>query len=199
MTWDDKLREALDRRVGRVRYFKGWAAKRRGPWKPKGLPVALLVHHTAAAATSSVRPDHPGNQLGANAGVIAYVQNHYDVPAANFTVDRDGTLYVHSAYPVCHAGRGSFRRQPPYQGLQIPDDMGNDYMLGVEVVSKGAAKDFTAAQRETLAQLAWACREAASWPGFRMRLPNHRTWAPTRKVDSRYTTDELRALAESHA
>ena len=36
--------------------------------------MALMVHHTAGAATSSTRASHPGNQKGANKGVINYVQ-----------------------------------------------------------------------------------------------------------------------------
>lgn len=192
------LNTALRRRLpGRVKYLKGWRGKSRGiDWAgPTDRPVALVIHHTAGAATSSTDPRHKGNQSGANNGVVNFVQNHYQVPAANFTLDRDGTVYVHSAWPVWHAGLGSFRGVHPYRDLGIPDNAGNDWMLGVEVVSKGLDRDFTEAQKVSLGALANACKDAAGWGGFYRRLPNHRTWAPTRKVDSKYDVDTIRRWA----
>lgn len=197
MSFDDHLERALDERLGeKVEFFAHWEDKRRDiSWRRKGKPVALMVHHTAGAATQSTNPKNAGNQKGANAGVIRFVQSHYKVPAANFTLDRDGTVYVHSAWPVWHAGRGSFKGVKRFARLNIPDDAGNDYMMGVEVVSKGRKRDFTAAQKESLGKLANAVKDAAGWKGFYMRLPNHKTWAPRRKVDSRYTLTALRRWA----
>lgn len=200
--FDETLRRALLEHLGGkgVVFMKDWRRRRRVPWSGKARkPVALLVHHTAGAATTSTDPHHPGNQWGANSGTINYVQTHFDVPAANFTLDRSGILVVHSAYPVWHAGLGSFTRQPGFDRLGVPRDMGNDYMLGVEVVSKGASKDFTDAQKVTLGKLAWACKDASGWPDLEHRLPNHRTWAPTRKVDSRYDLVQLQAWANAQA
>ena len=196
MSWPKVLEVALRQRLGdKVVFLDDWQQVRRKPWPRKGVPVALMVHHTAGAATDSTNPNHPGNKKGANAGVISYVQNHFEVPAANFTLDRDGTVYVHSAWPVWHAGRGSFKGVKPYDRLGISDNLGNDYMLGVEVVSKGLKRDFTKAQKQSLGKLANACKDAAGWKGFFARLPNHRTWAPSRKVDSRYSLLALRRWA----
>ena len=196
MTWAKVLEVALRQRLGdKVVFIDDWDKVRRKPWPRKGVPLALMVHHTAGAATDSRNPNHPGNKKGANAGVIKYVQNHFEVPAANFTLDRDGTVYVHSAWPVWHAGRGSFKGVKPYERLGISDNLGNDYMLGVEVVSKGLKRDFTRAQKQSLGKLANACKDAAGWKGFFARLPNHRTWAPNRKIDSRYSLLALRRWA----
>ena len=196
MTWAKVLEVALRQRLGdKVVFIDDWDKVRRKPWPRKGVPVALMVHHTAGAATSSRDPNHPGNRKGANAGIVNFVQNHYRVPAANFTLDRDGTVYVHSAWPVWHAGRGSFTGVKPYDRLGINDNLGNDYMLGVEVVSKGFKRDFTKAQKVSLGKLANACKDAAGWKGFYRRLPNHKTWAPNRKIDSRYTLLALRRWA----
>ena len=196
MSWPKVLEVALRQRLGdKVVFLDDWQQVRRKPWPRKGVPVALMVHHTAGAATDSTNPNHPGNKKGANAGVISYVQNHFEVPAANFTLDRDGTVYVHSAWPVWHAGRGSFKGVKPYDQLGINDNLGNDYMLGCEVVSKGLKRDFTKAQKQSLGKLANACKDAAGWKGFFARLPNHRTWAPSRKVDSRYSLLALRRWA----
>ncbi len=199
MRFDRHLEEALDKRLpGKVVYMKGWRKVQRMDWPRKGVPIALMVHHTAGAATSSRNPNNPGNQKGANDGIINFVRNHYRVPASNFVLDRDGTVYVVTAFPCWHAGRGSFKGVKRFKRLRIPDNRGNDYMLGVEVVSKGRRRDFTKAQKESLGQLANACREAAGWKGFWMRLPNHRTWAPRRKVDSRYSLKALRRWAAKY-
>lgn len=181
--------------VDKVVFMKNWDRPRRGFWVGRTQkPVALLVHHTAGAATDSTDPKHPGNKRGANDGVINFVQTHYEVPAANFTLDRDGTVYVHCAYPVWHAGLGAFTSWP-YSSLGVVPDRGNDFMLGVEVVSKGVKRDFTDAQKESLGALAQACKQAAGWSGVTKRLPNHKTWAPTRKVDTKYPLSWILAWA----
>jgi hypothetical protein len=101
MTYPDALKKELATFMpsGLVVYMRGWKSDYTGPWKPDGKPVALLLHHTASCATQSKSAKAPGNQKGANNGTINYIQNHYDVPAANFTLDRDGTVYVHAANP----------------------------------------------------------------------------------------------------
>jgi hypothetical protein len=42
--------------------------------------------------------------------------------------------------------------------------------LGVEIMSKGKKKDFTAAQKASLDGLLEACGVAAKWPELRLRL-----------------------------
>ena len=192
----DRLKKQLAAELpGKVVYFKDWKKKRRVSWKgAKSRPAGLMLHHTASAATESTDPKAKGNQKGANNGVINYIQSHYEVPAANFTLDRDGTVYVHSAYAVWHAGKGSFRGKEPWDSLGIPDDQGNDYLLGVEVVSKGRKKDFTKAQKDSLGALIQACAAASdTWmPLWLKGRPRHKDWT-TRKIDILYTNDEVKA------
>lgn len=195
MTYADRLQKALKKNLpGQVEYFKDWRKVRRIPWKgPKGRPSGLMLHHTASAATESTDPKAKGNQKGANNGVIQYIQTHYQVPAASFTLDRDGTVYVHSAYPIWHAGQGTFRGKEPWDSLGIPDDQGNDFLLGVEMVSKGHKKDFTAAQKASLGKLITACAEASdTWmPLWLKGRPRHKDWT-TRKIDILYSNDEVK-------
>lgn len=195
MNYAVALKGNLDRRLpGKVVYMPKWStASRKIDWRARGKkPNALLLHHTAGAATDSTDPKHKGNQKGANAGIINFVQSHYPVPAANFTLDRDGTVYVHSAYPVWHAGLGDFKGQEPWNRLGIFKDAGNDYMLGVEIVSKGVKKDYTAAQQESLVALMAAVGAASGWDGYNLlRHPRHKDWAPRRKVDIVYTQPEV--------
>lgn len=191
-----RFKKALVAGLGdKVVFQKKWSVRRRGPWQGPGkLPVALLLHHTAAAATESTNPKAAGNQKGANDNVIRFIQTHYEVPAANFTLDRDGTVYVHSIYPVWHAGKGSFKGKKPWSTFAIPDDMGNDWMLGVEIMSKGRKKDFTAAQKKSLKALQEACGSVCGWPVEKrldtVRHPRHKDWT-TRKIDILYEQAEV--------
>lgn len=204
MSYSDDLKAALITRLGRdhVTFMKDWTKNYTGAWKSRGRPLALFLHHTAAAATSSDKPSAPGNQKGANNGVINYIQNHFKVPAANFTLDRDGTVYVHAANPIWHAGLGTFKRKTPWDTLGIPDDMANRYCLGVEIVSKGQKKDYTTAQKKSLALLIQACADAAhpnTWkPLWLKNRPRHKDWT-TRKIDILYTNDEVKAWIERYA
>jgi N-acetyl-anhydromuramyl-L-alanine amidase AmpD len=154
-----------------------------------------MLHHTAGAATESTNPKAAGNQTGANAGIINYIHNHFRVPAANFTLDRDGRVYVHSAYPVWHAGAGTFKGRKPWgKWLESKPGRGNDYMMGVEIVSRGRRKDFTKAQIDAVAKLQEAVGEAAKWPAAKrrakVRRPKHSDWT-TRKIDILYSHREI--------
>lgn len=199
MAYHDDLKRSLIAWLGKdkVVFMPGWDKKQRGiDWPSnRNRPVALVCHHTAGAATSSTNPDHPGNQRGANKGQITYVAEHFSAPASNFTLDRDGTVYVNSAYPCWHCGEGSFRGVKPFNTLGVPDDRGHDFMLGVEVVDRGSGKTFTSAVKWSLGRLANACQDASGWIGVKKRLPNHRTWAPDRKPDTRYSLASLRLWA----
>jgi N-acetyl-anhydromuramyl-L-alanine amidase AmpD len=113
---------------------------------------------------------------------------------ANFTLDRDGTVYVHSSNPVWHAGVGSFRGKRPWDFFNIPDNRANSYVLGVEIMSKGRKKDFTKAQIRSLKALQQACGIAARWPKEKrlatIRHPRHRDWTE-RKIDILYSQAEV--------
>jgi hypothetical protein len=150
-----------------------------------------LIVYLSDTKVGSPKPSHPGNQRGANDGVIHLIQHHYKVPAANFTLDRDGTVYVHAANPVWRSGVGTFTGKTPWHGLGIPADMGNRWMLGVKIISKGVKPDFTAAQKESLVLLALACQRAAQWPSVKTRrLPRHRDWTQ-RKPDILYANSTV--------
>jgi hypothetical protein len=190
-----EFRDALFDHVGRknVVLMPGWHLIQNGTdWRgSKQLPCALLLHHTAGAAGDSLNPKAKSNQKGANQGVINFIQNHYRVPAANLTGDRDGTIYLHSAYPIWHAGLGSFRGKSPWSSLGIPDNLGNNYMLGIELVSRGMKQDILDQMWEMLRNTLLACKEACDWDDISLvRRPQHKDWT-TRKVDLRYTNTQV--------
>jgi hypothetical protein len=191
-----KFKKALVAELGdKVVFQKKWSVQRRGPWRGYSrTPDALMLHHTAGAATESTNPKNKGNLKGANDGVIRFIQTHYPVPAANFTLDRDGTVYVHSVWPVWHAGKGSFKNKAPWNIFSCPDNLGNDFFLGVEIMSKGRKKDFTRAQKQSLKRLLSACGKASGWPVekrmAKIRRPFHRDWT-SRKIDIVYEHAEV--------
>lgn len=194
MRFDLKLQQALGKYApGQVKYVSGWKTRNTGQWRgPKNVPVAVIEHHTAGAATESIDPKNKGNQPGANNGVVQYcVARSNSVPYCNAVVDRDGTIWILAAYPVWHAGLGDFAGTR-WGGLGIPRNAANSYTFGVEIVSKGRRKDFTDAQADAVFRLNCAVRAASGWPGFKYRLANHRDWAGNRKVDTRYDWEWFR-------
>lgn len=196
MKYSKALKQSLLEHLGKERLVfmpRWWTIRNGTDWRGKTKkPLAIVLHHTAGASTESTNPKNKGNLKGANAGVINYIQNHFRVPAANFTLDRDGSIYVHNAYPVWHAGLGSFKGKKPWSSLQIPDNLGNNYMLGVEIMSKGRKKDFTEAQIDSLVLLLKACRDASGWRNISLVYrPRHRDWAGRRKPDILYTNAEV--------
>ena len=203
MAFADDLKAALDARLpGQVHYMDGWKKEwYRSSWAGKGgRPLALILHHTAGAATSSTNPDNPGNQHGANDGQVKYVNRHpsYGMPCSAFTLDRDGCVYVNAALPCYHAGEGSFRgTQWGQHG--IPDDSANSYVMGVECIDKGQDTTFTTAMKKSLAALALALADACNWANTEtLYLPRHKDWAPDRKVDIKYSNDAVQGWMDDY-
>lgn len=196
-----KFGKSLKRQLGKhkVVFMNGHTHRHRG-W-PGGAPRAVFLHWTAGAATSSDDPGHPGNQRGANSGVVAWCHHPSSpYPYCNITLDRDGTCYINTAHgSAWHSGEGSFRGTR-FSRLGIGDNAAHLYTLGVEIVDKGTSDgSITKAQWEAVSAICVAAREAAGWKGFKYRITNHHTWAPTRKVDidTRYSMDNIhdRAVA----
>lgn len=204
MAYHDELKAALQHRLGsKVRFYNGWTTKHRGDWRGAGhKPVGLVLHHTGGAATDSTDPAHRGNQQGANNGQVRFVSHHpsYGVPCSQFCLDRDGTVYVLTAYPTLHSGAGSFRGKAPWNQLKVPDDQAHYFLAGVEIVSKGVKKDYTAAQQKSLALLIQALSDGvADWhPLWEKNRPRHKDWAGARKVDIKYSNAEVKAWIEQH-
>lgn len=185
MAYNDSLKTALIKRLGKdkVRFKSKWAKQMAWAWAKKK-PLGIMLHHSA----------------GVGAGVIDYIDNGGGVPAANFSIDRDGVVVAHTAFPCYHAGVGSFKKKTPWDTLGIPDDAANKYLLGVEVIDNGKGKTFTEAQKKSLALLVAAVADTippadARWLKIR---PQHKDWTG-RKVDLKYTNTEVKSWIEKWA
>jgi hypothetical protein len=193
MTYAETLRGSLTAHLGRrVKFYPLWDHDWLGPWQGRAgrKPVALLLHHTAGAATTSTNPVNKGNLKGANQGQVDYVARHFSAPASGFVLDRDGTVYCLAAYPCWGSGVGAFTTVP-FKQLCVPVNEGHRWMIQVEIVSKGLTPDYTTAQIASLVDLAQAVSDASGWDGTpTYRLPQHgKDWAKPlgRKIDIQYT------------
>ena len=200
---DDKVASALRAELGKdVSFWAGWRTRGKGEFA-KGRPVGLLLHHTGGAATSSTNPKAPGNQPGANNGVVRFVSNHPDfgVPCSQVCLDRDGHAYVMCTEWTYHAGLGNFPGSKTWDPLKIPANMGNSYLLGVEMVSKGQIDDITGAQWHTLGGLLRGYGNVYRWPDplAVIRRPRHRDYAGPRKVDLKASNAEVTRMLKQYA
>ena len=189
MKWNaDNFKTAIEQSgIEKVKFWPGWKNTWHGMdrWAGnEGRPVALMLHHTAGASTSSTDPNHAGNKCSADDGQAKFVNRHpsFNSPASQFTIRRCGQLDVNTMNPCYHAGRGSFNGTA-WKSLEIVPDAANRYLMGVEIVSKGLKDDLTDAQWETLARLYHALAQLAEWgDDVSLRTPRHKDWTP-RKVD----------------
>ena len=197
----EDFKRVIDERVGKVNWRGGWQRTWHGMDKwAQGKPVALMLHHTGGASTSSKDPNDAGNQCHADEGQARYVWRHpkFDSPASQFTLRRCGQLDINAYLPCYHAGLGDFKGTE-WAALNIPKDAANRHLMGVEIVSRGLDDDITDAQWATLSDLAHALQELAGWEDTStLRLPRHKDWAPTRKVDIKASNKRVQEMIDHH-
>lgn len=131
-------------------------------------PGWVVMHHTAGM--NNLRRIRPGG-------------TYADVASAHFLVDRDGTIHVISASRAYHAGAGG-----PLKG--VPTDQMNGHGWGIEIEDLGLGRTMTEVQMGAAAAVAAGLLREMRQPVT--RCINHRTWAPRRKVDTRYSDKEWR-------
>ena len=147
-----------------VREVNGWKTRTLGT-RPNGMAGArgCLWHHTATSASAVKARNNP---------TLNYMVNGLGYPLANYGLAWDGSIDVIAAGAAAHAGKGRY-------GSRIPQDRGNDYLLGVEVEGT-VGLTWSDAQLESAARLGHAMNK--EWGSSFLQI-GHLEYAPTRKVD----------------
>ena len=70
-------------------------------------------------------------------------------------------------------------------------DAGNSYYMGVETVDKGQKKTFTDAQKQSMGKLISVLADIFDWKDLELAHLNHKTYAGPRKVDTKYTDEQI--------
>jgi len=176
MSFADELKRELRKQFPKdqVKFAKGWRTRGDKWLTGNGRPVGSLHHHTA------------GGSANRNPGVVAWCiaakQSH---GWCNAVIDRDGTVFIVGVNAQWHAGLGSFAGTR-WEKLGIGRDMGNRHLWGTELVDPGKGKTITKAQKQAMAKLDVCLRAACGWPGFKLRVMNHKDWT-SRKSDTNYS------------
>lgn len=159
------LDEVLRERGVPVIETPGWKTRGYAGWSFRAVR-GTLWHHTATHRSAFTRNPAPTLNMCINgrAGLPG--------PLCQLVLGRNGKTYIVAAGWGNHAGRGY------YPG--IPRDMGNAYLIGVEMESSGIAPaDWTDEQLEAIPVLRDALRD-----GYRHKLDiAHAEYSSTGKID----------------
>lgn len=165
----DELRAAFRDHGCTLVEVRGCTSRFRYLWQ-HGLR-AMVDHHTA----------------GVGDGVMAYMENRSGrYPFCNSSVRRNGEVWVFAYGSAWGSGDGTWPGTPKVWA----DDLLHEVAWQTEVESMGQVRDFTDVQLEALG------RQNAALVDLGVPAENeinHRDWAPTRKVDTRYDAVFLRA------
>lgn len=191
------VRSALERAGLRVQLVPGWDNPSIGKYGTRWAPAGVLLHHTANGGAAGDAPSLPW-----------VVHNSYaPVRACHLLIARSGLVYLVYALGCYHAGAGG---PLELEGTTIPKDVGNRYLYGIEVESKGTSASVTAGEHETdgmtPAQVEATARAAAALVALLGRdersVIRHRDWAPRRKSDVLqplgFWRDKVAALLHPH-
>jgi hypothetical protein len=137
----------------------GWRTRSAGSMQN---PTGVLGHHTAGPASGN----YP------SLGVVVNGRLDLSGPLAQLGLGRDGTWFVIAAGRANHAGQGKL----PW----VPQNQGNQFLLGVEAESTGRG-DWTTAQLDSYPRGVAALLRHMGLPADRFAA--HKEYAPNRKID----------------
>lgn len=139
---------------------------------PYGPPRGILLHHTGGKAPGDLR-------------VVTKGRADLPGPLAQFYVDPDGVWHVVTTGRANHAGTGSWNKN----GLYIPKDRGNQFLIGIEISSPGTA--ITGAQYNRVIKGVAALCIAYKWDAN--KVIRHHDYAGPRKDDIKNDLTKVRA------
>lgn len=171
----DQVRHALENHPYPVKWESRWDDPSAGG-NGTFIPEKVLLHHTAGT-----------NSLG-----ILMNTAWPPVRAANFLIDRDGTVHVLTAFTAYHAGNGG-----PKWG--IAQDRGNQALWGIEIEDLGQGKTMSDKEIDSAAHLTAGLLSGMGTDDVG-DVVQHKAWSNTGKVDTRYTDsfwrDKVSAVME---
>lgn len=142
----------------------GWESRARSSGGYSGgLPVAVMVHHTASGPSSDGQAD------------VDYMCYRADArPIANLYLSRSGRVWVMAAGATNTNGSGG-----PLG--PVPADSMNSHAVGIEAGNNGVGEVWPDVQQDVYTRLCRAlCDAYAIAPGH---VFTHAEWAPGRKID----------------
>lgn len=173
LTW---LAEVLEKEGLKVAEAPGWRGRGRGDM-PK--VVGVMCHHTANP--------HPGNMPSYQ----MLIDGRPDLagPLAQLGLGRDGTYYVIAAGRANHAGKGQWQK--------VPQDAGNQLMIGIEAEHSGNPADpWPEVQMEAYARgVAALLRQIGADATM---CCGHKEYAPHRKQDPTFDMGVFRSLVRAY-
>lgn len=146
----------------------------------------IVWHHTVASRASLATMDAP------SLNICTFGRSDVAGPLCQIVLGRSGTVYITAAGLSNHAGAGS--------APGVPTDMGNYYLIGIEMESSGVAPfDWTADQIRVVPFLGAALEEAylEGLPA-EMRLQiSHQEYSSEGKIDPAGWPGGMEALRAS--
>lgn len=129
---------------------------------PYGEVRGIMLHHT-------------GGHNPSDLGVVTKGRAGLPGPLCQLYVAPDGTWHVITEGRANHAGAGSWNKN----GLVIPQDRGNQFLIGIEISSMGSP--ITGEQYASVIKGVSALCKAYKWNAN--KIIRHRDYAPKRKDD----------------
>lgn len=149
-------------------------------------PNAVLLHHTASTSTTSVSLEKAD---------VAYIKRDapdgsWPAPHAQWYVGRTGRIYLLCKGGANHAGSGSLASDG------IPQNLGNQFMWGIENQSKGLTRDWTKEEWNSCHALTG---ELLTVMGVGVaRIWRHKDYSDAGKIDTQYPLDAHREAVRQY-
>lgn len=146
----------------------------------------VLYHHTATNRAAFGSNDAPTLNMCING------RSDLAGPLCNLVLGRSGTVYVVATGVANHAGSGV--------AANIPRDMGNHYMIGIEMESSGVAPaDWTQEQLDAVPKIGAALERGYLMnqpPELRIQL-GHKEYSDAGKIDPSFWPGDMDGLRDS--
>jgi hypothetical protein len=162
------------------------------PYGKSFQPVGVVWHHTACGTYS--KGDAPSLGYCRNPGVYAGESR-----ACQIVVGRSGKFYIIAGSGAYHAGTGGPMK---VNGTNIPKDLGNRYLIGIEIEASSTSKlnkknqttpksGLNPIQLEAVAKFCAALFDQLNWSTE--AAIRHKDWAPGRKIDVGIPLETIRS------